>query len=319
MKNYFSFTMNAKKIFPYWLLIYVLLVTPYALLILNLRNIQAGVMPPAWIFLSIPAIFIAVFYMYFYFVKLFIQGVCYKEKNLEFNGTPIGFLGVLLLGMVLSLFTLGIYIAWFTRDIVRFFVNNTAYDSEYMEFQGKGSDLFIILLVTLFLPMIIFVMVGFKYLLALSTMNVGYRYLFQVVEYLVLLPYMYFAYRWTVNLRVKNYIINWQTKPLHAMGTMARELLLTFATLIIYLPAASLNLYKYFMDRTVADNGISKMKFGFDIDLKNDFLFIWKELLLCIITLGLYYPWAFCKINSRILGKTFTESEEVNTVSEIAE
>ena len=86
---------------------------------------------------------------------------------------------------------------------------------------------------------------------------------------------------------------------------IAFEILLTIITLGIYFPIAMIRLYKYFADKTIANGTDRKLKFGYDIDPLNDFLFIWGQTLLTIITLGIYYPWAFCKIGKRILSKTY--------------
>jgi uncharacterized membrane protein YjgN (DUF898 family) len=308
MKNYFSFNLTGKEFFPVWLIIYVLLALPYGFLFWGMRNMQPGEMPSPLIFITIPIVFIAIFFLYFYILKMLIQGIGYKDKRLVFQGTPLNFLGTILLGIILSAFTLGIYLAWFTRDIVRFFVNNTSYDSENMEFRGKGLDLFIILLATLLVPFILLIGFAIKYATEMANLSFAERYLFQFIQYLILLPYMYFSYKWTVNIKVKNYIINWRTEALPSIGKMALEISLTFLTFVIYMPAAILKLYKYFMDRTVADDGTQQRKFGFDLELKKDFLLLWKEMLLSMVTLGLYFPWAFCNINKAIFGKTYIES-----------
>ena len=48
------------------------------------------------------------------------------------------------------------------------------------------------------------------------------------------------------------------------------------------------------------------MNFGFELEPIPDFLFIWGQTLLAIITLGIYYPWAMAKIGKRVLAKTYT-------------
>ena len=91
------------------------------------------------------------------------------------------------------------------------------------------------------------------------------------------------------------------------MGKIAIEALLSVVTLGIYLPLATVKLYKYFVERTVARSDESNKQFGYDIEPKDDFLFIWGQTLLTIITLGIYYPWAFCKVLDRVVGKTYVE------------
>jgi hypothetical protein len=75
------------------------------------------------------------------------------------------------------------------------------------------------------------------------------------------------------------------------------------------MPMAILRLYKYFSEKTIATSPERKLKFGYAIDQLNDFLFIWGQTLLTIITLGIYYPWAFCKIGKRVLSKTYLREE----------
>jgi uncharacterized membrane protein YjgN (DUF898 family) len=82
---------------------------------------------------------------------------------------------------------------------------------------------------------------------------------------------------------------------------------LSIITLGIYAPVGSLRLYKYFAERTVARNEASVKKLGYDLEPTDDFLFMWGQILLVIITLGIYYPWAYCKISSRVFGKTYME------------
>jgi len=82
---------------------------------------------------------------------------------------------------------------------------------------------------------------------------------------------------------------------------------LNVITIGIYFPMAMIKLYKYFAERTVAQSGEIKRKFGFETDNLHDFLFIWGQMLLTLITTGIYYPWAINKIGKRILNRTYLE------------
>jgi uncharacterized membrane protein YjgN (DUF898 family) len=83
------------------------------------------------------------------------------------------------------------------------------------------------------------------------------------------------------------------------------QILLTIITLGIYFPLAYLKLYKYFIEKTIAIKESETLHFGFDLENGKDFIFIWGQTLLSVITLGVYYPWAYCKIGKRFLNKTF--------------
>ena len=115
-----------------------------------------------------------------------------------------------------------------------------------------------------------------------------------------------------VNIKYKEYHIRWNTEFFPSVGKIALEIILSMITLGIYFPLAYLRLYKYFSGKTqsnVVDN--KRIQFGYDIDPKNDFLMLWGQILLSIITLGIYYPWAFCKISKRVLGKTYIEKTQI--------
>jgi uncharacterized membrane protein YjgN (DUF898 family) len=66
-------------------------------------------------------------------------------------------------------------------------------------------------------------------------------------------------------------------------------------------------LFKYFSEKTVAVSDETTLRFGFDYDAKNDFFYIWGQMLLTMVTLGIYYPWAFSKIGKRVLSQTYLE------------
>lgn len=142
----------------------------------------------------------------------------------------------------------------------------------------------------------------------------------QALMTILMIPYIYFFYKWMVAISYKTYTISWQTNFWNSCGKIAVEILLSLVTLGIYMPLATLRLYKYFTDRTVAASADRTLTFGYDIDQLDDFLFIWGQSLLTIVTLGIYYPWALCKIWSRVMGKTYlTEAATGEDLQQVPE
>ena len=131
----------------------------------------------------------------------------------------------------------------------------------------------------------------------------------QLVILPFIIPYMYLVYKWHFNIDYKDLHISWNTSFWNSCGKIAIELILSMITLGIYTPLAWVRLYKYFADRTTAIGTDRKYKFGYDIDQKSDFLFIWGQILLTIITLGIYYPWALCSVGKRLLSKTYLQED----------
>jgi uncharacterized membrane protein YjgN (DUF898 family) len=274
-----------------------------------MKNIQPGQTPSLWI---LPFIFVLIFVAYaiiFYIVKLTIESIFYKDKSIEFKGSFGNFLGTLFLGIFLTIITLGVYAAWFIRDIHRFFIDNSSYNSNSMKFKGKGGKLFVIILLTIMVPIIVFSIVIAKYMLSNPSQISSMVIIQQIVMNLILIPYMYLVYKWMINIDYKEFNITWKTDFWSSCSKILMEMILTIITIGIYGPLAMLRLYKYFTDRTIAESSERKLEFGFDMDQLNDFLFIWGQTLLTIITLGIYYPWAICKIGNRILSKTYLQED----------
>jgi uncharacterized membrane protein YjgN (DUF898 family) len=308
MKNYFGFTLTGKRLLPIWLIFYILFFVPYIMLILKMQDIHVGSAQSPMIFLYLFILILIAFSITFYIAKILIENVLYKDKTINFNGNIGKFAGVVLLGLFLSIITLGIYLAWFIRDLHRFFVNSSQLDAEPFSFKGKGGRLFVIILLTIFLPIIALAIIMSLYFMTdPGQVSTGSVFIQQVITWIIMIPYMYLVYKWMVDIEYKNYRIKWETDFWNSCGKIALEILLSVITIGIYSPMAMLKLYKYFTERTIAQSGEISRKFGFDDDHNNDFLFLWGQILLTIITLGIYYPWAISKIGARILNKTYLE------------
>ncbi len=309
MKKYFDFTLTGKKFLPIWLLFYVIVIVPYGFILKSLTELSPGELaqgelPDLRIVFALLGVILVALFISFYIMKISIENVKYGDVQVEFNGKFSGYLGKILLGFLLSVITLFIYMAWFIRDITRFFVNNSSIDSNNFQFKGKGGKLFLILLLTVIIPMVLISLIMGKYMVTINQ-NVLYGIAYQGIVLVILIPYIYFIYKWMVDVKYKDYQIKWQTNFTDSCVKILIEILLTLITLGIYMPLAYLKLYKYFSEKTIAVKEDSSLRFGYELDCKNDFLFIWGQLLLTIITLGIYYPWAYSKIGKRILSKTY--------------
>jgi len=320
MKDYFKFNLTGKKLLPIWLLFMVFFVIPYGFVQYKIQgqsamHHQEAMQRVSSMLLLYGEIFILLIIEYvfiFYIAKMSIENIEFKDKSFVFNGKFGEFFGILILGFFLTIITLGIYSPWFMKKMYNFFALNSSHDSNNLEFKGEGKNLFIIL--TIFI--VVFIILLAVYMISLfgslgKTSFPILSILSMCLMSVLILPYVYYIYKWIVDFRFKNYSIKWETQFWDSMGKLAIEILLTIITLGIYSPLASLKLYKYFAERTVAVSDDSKKKFGYDIEPKEDFLFIWGQVLLTIVTLGVYYSWAYCKVMDRVLGKTYTEKIEV--------
>lgn len=310
MKNYFSFNLTGKKLLPIWILYLVLFMAPYIALVVKMKSIEPGSNFTFFFFPSIVLLIVIAFVLTFYIAKLVIENVAFKDKSVVFNGSLGNYIGTVLLGLFLSIITLGVYMAWFIRNVHRFFINNSSYDSQPFKFQGKGGKLFVILLLTIFLPTILLSILMVKFVVANNGVPApSFMIIQQLVTMLIMIPYTYLVYKWMIDIEYKDYKIAWETNFWNSCGKIAVEMVLAIITLGIYMPLAMVRLYKYFAGKTTASKDDEKLMFGYDIQQLNDFLFIWGQTLLTIITLGIYYPWAMCKIGKRIIGNTYLQEE----------
>jgi uncharacterized membrane protein YjgN (DUF898 family) len=304
MKNYFDFTLTGKRLLPIWIFIYVVVIVPYVIyysqMIISPKDGNPKTLSSLLVFLIMMIGYLAVFY----FIKIAIESVRYKDNNIHFDGRFLTYVGKVLLGFVLSIVTLTIYMAWFIKDLSIFFCNNSSLNSDRFEFLGKGGRLFLILLLTMLLPITILTIFGTKFLYPANHSVVGFL-LFEGILMIIMIPYIYFFYKWMINIRYKGYVINWNTNYVDSFIKILIEFFLSIITCGIYLPMAYLRLFKYFSEKTFAESEKTTLQFGFEFDAKKDFLFIWGQILLTIITLGIYYPWAFSKIGKRFITKTY--------------
>jgi len=309
MKDYFKFNLKAQKLLPVWLTFMVLFVVPYVFLILKANDInQPGHPFGVYVFLGILLLLLIIAYaIIFFIIKLSIEGVEFKGNSFIFEGSFGQYMAKFLSGLFFSIITLGIYSPWFITKMSKFFTDNTSHDSNQLTFAGTAGKLFKIMFFTTFLPMlaliIVMVYIGYK------NGNIDQKDISlytNLVTVFIMIPYVYYFYKWIVNIKFREYAIRWETNFWHSCGKILLEMFLSVITVGIYYPLAGLRLYKYFIEKTFAVSESSRKGFGYNLETRKDFLYLWGQLLLTIVTLGIYYPWACCNITNRILSKTYT-------------
>ena len=308
MKSYFKFSLDPQKIVPLWAFTYLFLIVPY-ILVLYFNNQAVQNHEKTYVgFLFIPILFVVMPIVYFYFIKFIINATSLNDESLVFSGTLGAFYGKFVLGLLFSIVTLGIFSPWFIKNLADYYTEKTSYKSRSFQFLGKGFTLWSIITLSLILVIVVFTLIATMVLHYNPNGPIIGRVIYQVVMFFAMIPYIYYIYRWSVNVKYGEYHIQWETEALASILQIAKVMLLTIVTLGLYLPMARLQMYRYFAERTVSNvvEG-QQVRFGYDIEPKVDYLFLLGQGLLVIATLGIYYPWAMVKMNSRILGKTYME------------
>jgi hypothetical protein len=326
MKNYFDFTLTGKKIFPVWLMFMIAIIIPsvYTLFSLvgfdqdwtpyfkyeDMANDNLFIMKLGFKYAGLISVgfIIGGLFLYFYLIKYSIEGIKYQDQQPLFGGRFGDFVWKALSGFFLCIITLGIYSPWYIKKMSEFFVNQSSYKEARFTFLGDGGKLFVYFLLYWLLPII-----GYSIIIGILNIdtdkNFFNSFMNQAVTTIIMIPFMYQLYNWMVNIMHKNYHLHWQTEFKPACLKMLGQIGLSLVTFGIYWPMAYLKLYQYFAEKTVAESPEKTLRLGYDLEPLDDFMFMWGQILLTMVTLGIYYPWAITKIGKRVLSKTYSMVE----------
>ncbi len=314
MKNYLSFHLKGEDIISYFIIIVlvtiipaiIVSVDPYRYSIENINFFRGLV-----IFLAGITITLVILIIGLYILKQSIDNIEYKDERFLFSGDIGEYIGIVIKGVILTIITIGIYTPWFIRDIQRFYIGRTSYKEKEFEFLGKGEDLFVIFLAAFVLPYVILYIIFDNSLFNERSFSSFQSYFFNLLTTAVLAPFVFYYYRWLINIRYKEQVGKINCSPGEGIGMVLIQTLITAATFGIYFPIAYLKIYQFYLNRieVTGENG-KKISFGYDMEDTRDFLFIWGQTLLSIITIGIYGAWAYCRIFERVLGKTYIEVAE---------
>lgn len=309
MKKYFDFTVTGKQLLPIWLILFLLIIIPYLINNYYTQHITPVRLQGYLVLIQLLIIFIGCLVAFPMF-KILLNGIRFKDQNVACDVCFSNYFNTVLPGIFFSVFTFGIYLPWFYRNLTTLFCESSTLDSEEFKFEGSAGRLLLIMFVLFFIPIVlvsIFVVFikGTPDKISMLPIRIGMIFM--------LIPYIYFVYKWFVDVTFKKYHIQWETDFFPSIFKLFVEILMSVVTVGIYLPMAWLRLYDYFSEQTFARSEEATLQFGFDYDAQKDFLYIWGQMLLTIVTLGIYYPWAIANVGKRFLSQTYLVNvEEVN-------
>ncbi len=305
--------------------------------------------PSKIIFLYFAVVLTMGFVFVFSLAKLGIQSIELKGMKLVCDYSWERFLKITLLGLLFSFITFGIYVPWFIKNIHCYFVGHSIYNAHRFSFMGTGSRLFLIMSLTIFIPFLVVGIVLFSildseidlwiyqlivmfslipnlYLTFKWMVDIRYKeYLISsttrffpavgkiAVELLlavILVFILVFIFRFFASV-FKD--IWWITEFFPAVGKNAINSVLAVITFGIYFPMAFIRLYRYFAEHTKSNVVDGKqITMGYGGDLRADFIFIWGQILLTVVTFGIYGPWAFTVVLQRVVNQTFVTTDSVS-------
>jgi len=324
MKRSFDFNLDARKFFGLFIGFWIPYIVLQAVSSSQNTKLQEGA---GWgggaAALSIVAglgIFLLVVLFQIPFMRRLVPATSFDGTRFDFKGSVGRYLGLNLLGLFLSVITAGIYYPWYMTRIVRYLVGEASYQGAPLRFAGKGGRLFVILLLALVLPLgAVGAYVGVLSVrwgdLAYAFYNPAQVLLFVLLGLIVLgflSANVYLVYRWVfTNLRYQEHAVRWNTELWGSTAYVWGQILLTVVTVGIYGPAAYVRVYRYFVNRTGVDKDGQRLGgLTFEGSVGKGFGLLWGQGLLCLITVGIYIPWAAARVGKWYLSNTsFVEGE----------
>jgi uncharacterized membrane protein YjgN (DUF898 family) len=243
--------------------------------------------------------------------------VSIDEKPFAFTGKVGEYVKINIFGFLLCIVTLGFYIPAYARKIVAYLAAHTRRDGECASFLSKTGELMKYYLLALLVPVIavcvLFAIIVVKsgYVSPVSGSYGPLTLALYLVLLLAIIPFVYLAYKWTVNFGWRDVTISWNTRFGPSCAFIAGQIALVVVTLGILWPVAVVNIVRYFAGKTVIrKNGTEAGRLGFDGTRGKGFTLLWGQTLLTIITLGIYLPWAYANCARFFVNGTYFEEKQ---------
>jgi len=253
------------------------------------------------------------------FLRILAPKLSLQGDALAFQGKIGEYIWLNVVGILLSLITIGVFLPWYMRRITDYLASKTSWRGNELKFLGRGGKLFLYMLVGIIAPLVVMIvalglLVGLNAPLQTREGGVGSAQLvtmlvtFFIVLYIVLV-FVYLLYKWYVDFSWRDITVRWKTRFWPSFGMVLGQLALTLITATIYWPAAFLKLYRYFTQRTVLRRGEDEIgHMGFEG--ARGFGLIWGQALLSLVTVGFYLPWAYANIGRWLVAGTFVERSD---------
>lgn len=252
-------------------------------------------------------------------MKIAFPLVSFGDKPFSFTGKIGEYVKINIIGFLLSVVTIGFYVPAYARKVLAYLAKHTERDGVAASFLSKTGTLMKYFILALLVPIIavcvLFVIVVVK---AGVVSPVAGSYgpatlALYLLLILAVIPFLYLAYKWTINFSWKEITVSWDTRLGPACAFLVAQFALFLITLGILWPVVAVNVFRYFADRTVIrENGSMKGRLGFEGKRGRAFTLLWGQALLTLVTLGIYLPWAYANcVRFFVAGTYFEERQEL--------
>jgi hypothetical protein len=317
MKRYFQLTLTGRDWWRPFLGFWVIYVAAYIVQFSVGRSPGAASRPGLALLMTllyVVVIVVAEAVFGIMILRIFAPRFAFDRNAWGFDGDFREFLGLNLKGILLTIITLSIYAPWYIRNIAAYLAQHTEYKAARLEFLGSPRRLFRYFLLGLYVPLIVLIVVLAIVVVVTVThrsagaATAGSSVASALMTFVLLVPFTYLVYRWYVDVRWNDLRARWETSFWPSCGFILGQVFLTVVTLGIYGPAAILRLFRCFAARTVLVRGDAIVaRIGFEGSIGSGFGLLWGQGVLSLITVGIYFPWAYSRVARWIAGATFLE------------
>lgn len=327
MKDNFSCALNGAqwwKPFLGFLILFLAVVIPYELAAIKMSGPGAENIISTLLFLIVMIALMVILQAAFAIIlcRIVYPTISVKNETFKFFGDIGGFIKLNLVGVLLSIVTIGFYFPWYTKKIADYVAVNSEFRGEKAAFQGKAGKLLKYYLLALCLPVLVWlvlfgVLIWVTIIAASSSPWVATASgILAAVVYIsiffVIMPFLYLSYKWFVDIKWKDSHVSWKTEFWPSIFFLAGQTLLSIITIGIYLPAFCIKAYRYFIGKTIIEtDGKEVSHLGFEGKTGTGFGLLWGQMLLSMLTLGIYLPWAYANCIRFFINNTFVEDKQV--------
>lgn len=320
MKKYFGFGLKGKAILlP---VLAMIIVIAARIILLNYVGVGTadGVVDKGlllWVAIFVLADTIywtALMCIYFVIYAKSLASMSLGDENFETHIRLKEFIWPLAGDAALSVVTLGIYLPWMITRMVRRLIDNTSLGVNFFAFKGRGGTLFSLLTLCLVLPIAALSAVAYlkgysPTVMAMTDPNRFYIFMLGIELLVIIIAAMaqFFVIKWIANLTYGSRLVRVSARAFQSTMFVLGQILLCLLTLGLYAPAAYMRIYGYYARRMVVGREYIEERFDYRPRFWRDYFYILGQLLLTLVTLCIYIPWAYAGIMRRLLTQTGIE------------
>ena len=253
----------------------------------------------------------------------FINTLSLDNKQFSTRLNYNAFFTFVLSNILVSVFTLGLYVPWAYKSVACKLAESIEYDGDgRFRFLSLPSKLFIFILVSLVIMLFLSVILALTLYLVIVSENMVLWFLvfvffliFVVALSAIVVMMHVFILNWFINIGFssgkKSCTYTLDIDIVCAVMFYIGQLMLCFLTLGLYTGAYLINMYEYFTNKIVEkQNGEVTGRLMFKRPSDKGAIFLLGQVILSFLSLGFYRPFAYVEYANFFIKNTYLETKD---------